>query len=122
MVCGSCTRSRAPSPSSALTMRRAGDSRMSSVPPLKAKPSTASFFLALQNPNGAPHLLHKQRDPLQVDMLHFLQQPAINSMLLRQKHEGAKILGETVASETNASVSRICAQCVDRVPCRAPPG
>jgi hypothetical protein len=43
----------------------------------------------------------------QVDVLHFLKQPAIDAVLARQMPEGAKVLGKTVAPETDGSVQKL---------------
>ena len=64
-------------------------------------------LLAFQHPHSAPDFLQEYVGTSQVNFLYFLKQPTTYLVLARQMHEGPKVLGETVAAETDASVQKL---------------
>ncbi len=79
----------------------AGDSRISSVPPLKARPSTPRRFAA-QRPQRGAHFLKESLFLQLVDLFHFLEQAEVDAQLLRDIAEGRDIFGKAGASVADA--------------------
>ena len=74
---------------------------MSSVSPLKARPSTAEAFSA-EGPEGGPDFGEEAFLLLDVDLLNFGEEFEVDAELFRDRAEGGDVLGEAGAAVADA--------------------